>query len=286
MNDFVRSQFVTSRMVNLFTGQEGGARYLPYAFTEQGIYMLMTVLRGPLAVRQSRTLVMLFKKMKDYILENQELLGQREQLKMMMAAMGNTKKVTDIEREMAGIDKRLTIMEKKAEEVVMRSEISPIMLDFNKMAEQKEYVFLNGEPMRASELYIDIYARARKSIYIIDDYISIKTLSHLRAAKAGVEVTIFSDNKGKYLSKNDYMDFVREFPEVKIKFMRTGGVVHDRFIIVDYGTENETVYHCGASEKDAGGKIMAINKFEDGLVRTAMGEVVERLKDNDRLVLR
>ena len=32
----------------------GGRRYLPYAFTEQGIYMLMTVLKGELATKQSK----------------------------------------------------------------------------------------------------------------------------------------------------------------------------------------------------------------------------------------
>ena len=35
-------------------------KYNPYAFTEQGIYMLMTVLRGELAVRQSRALIRTF----------------------------------------------------------------------------------------------------------------------------------------------------------------------------------------------------------------------------------
>lgn len=49
---------------------------MPYAFTEQGIYMLMSVLKGPLAVAQSKTIVRLFKDMKDYIAsENQQLLG-------------------------------------------------------------------------------------------------------------------------------------------------------------------------------------------------------------------
>ena len=43
---------------------------MPYAFTEQGIYMLMTILKGDLAVRQSRKLVRLFRDMKDYINEN------------------------------------------------------------------------------------------------------------------------------------------------------------------------------------------------------------------------
>ena len=42
-------------------------KYLPYAFTEQGIYMLMTVLKGELAAKQSKALIRLFKGMKDYI---------------------------------------------------------------------------------------------------------------------------------------------------------------------------------------------------------------------------
>jgi len=44
-----------------FTSSWGGTRYLPYAFTEQGIYMLMTVLKGELATKQSLALVRLFK---------------------------------------------------------------------------------------------------------------------------------------------------------------------------------------------------------------------------------
>ena len=45
-------------------GIKGGRAYLPYAFTEQGIYMLMSVLKGDLATSQSITLVRLFKSMK------------------------------------------------------------------------------------------------------------------------------------------------------------------------------------------------------------------------------
>ena len=43
----------------------GGRRYCPYVFTEQGIYMLMTVLKGELAVKQSKALIRMFKQMKD-----------------------------------------------------------------------------------------------------------------------------------------------------------------------------------------------------------------------------
>ena len=41
-------------------GTKGGRTTLPYAFTEQGIYMLMTVLKGELAVKQSKALIRLF----------------------------------------------------------------------------------------------------------------------------------------------------------------------------------------------------------------------------------
>lgn len=45
--DFVKSQIATSRNRNMYAGQDGGRRKAPYAFTEQGIYMLATVLRLP-----------------------------------------------------------------------------------------------------------------------------------------------------------------------------------------------------------------------------------------------
>ncbi len=51
-------QLTVEEMNNLrcknFTSSWGGTRYLPHAFTEQGIYMLMTVLKGELAVKQSK----------------------------------------------------------------------------------------------------------------------------------------------------------------------------------------------------------------------------------------
>ena len=65
------------------------SRYNPHVFTEQGLYMLMTVLKGPLAVKQSKALIRTFKKMKDYILENRDLIGQREILQLSMETANN-----------------------------------------------------------------------------------------------------------------------------------------------------------------------------------------------------
>ena len=68
-----RSQNVT---LNKSAGRGSNIKYNPHVFTEQGIYMLMTVLKGDLAVRQSRALVRTFKQMKDYIVENQEMYNK------------------------------------------------------------------------------------------------------------------------------------------------------------------------------------------------------------------
>lgn len=70
-----RSKILTSMQVK---GVKGGRSYKPYAFTEQGIYMLMTVLKGERATAQSKALIRLFKQMKDCIVQNQQLIGVDE----------------------------------------------------------------------------------------------------------------------------------------------------------------------------------------------------------------
>ena len=62
---------------NIFC-QEGGRRYLPYAFTEQGIYMLATVLRGKLAEQQSIFIMRTFREMRHYIRQNQQFVTRNE----------------------------------------------------------------------------------------------------------------------------------------------------------------------------------------------------------------
>lgn len=69
----LRSQIVT------LNGRGQHRKYLPYAFTEQGIYMLMTVLKGELAIKQSKTLIRIFKEMKKYIIvEHLQKIQEKE----------------------------------------------------------------------------------------------------------------------------------------------------------------------------------------------------------------
>ena len=111
--------------------------------------------------------------------------------------------------------------------------------------------------------YNNIYNTAKESIYIIDNYIGIKTLLLIKNIKENIKVCIFSDNIGKGLHQFELNDFQKQYPNIDISFYKTNGFYHDRYIIIDYKTPNENIFHCGASSKDAGKKITSINKIND-----------------------
>ena len=67
--------------------------------------MLMTVLRGDLAIKQSRDLVRTFKKMKDYILGNQNLIGQREVMQLSIQTMENTTEISNLRINLGSVEK-------------------------------------------------------------------------------------------------------------------------------------------------------------------------------------
>ena len=92
-----KQEFESILLSHFVTSSWGGRRSLPRAFTEQGIYMLMTVLRGDIAVRQSKTLIRLFKSMKDYIVETQSLSSANEVLALANQVRTNEEKISKIE---------------------------------------------------------------------------------------------------------------------------------------------------------------------------------------------
>lgn len=264
----------------------GGSRHFPYAFTEQGIYMLMTVLKGDLATKQSKALIRAFHAMKTYIANNQGILKYKSELGSLLKLVTNAKDIEQIKTAIKDLNMEVKVIDQRLSNALMKTDISPILLDFNNAPERKEFLLLNGELAKASETYIDIYARAKQSVYIIDDYVDIKTLRHLQRVKQDVKVTIFTDNTGKYLRARDYRDFCLEFPQIKANFIKTKSLVHDRFIILDYGAKTERIFHCGASSKDAGARVTAISEFSDNLMRDTLHKVVDLMLTNPELVLK
>ncbi len=260
--DISRSQFVT---LNKEIGRGRNIKYNPFVFTEQGVYMLMTVLKGELAVKQSIMLVRVFKGMKDYISDSCLLAPSDEFSRLAAITAQNTFDIARIKETM-----------------VEKTDLDKFIKSFNDKRISKNYVILNGQTVEADLAYSDIYAKAKKEIYIVDNYIGLKTLSLLKVAKQGVKIIIFSDNIGNMLRLTDYNDFVTQYKNIKITFQKTMGKFHDRYIILDYKSKSEKIYHCGTSSKDAGKKITSISLIDDNEIYHSM---IEELLNGPALVL-
>jgi len=237
------------------TSSWGGVRYAPYAFTEQGIYMLMTVLKGERATAQSKALIRLFKQMKDYIVaENRSLLGTDGIAQIASHTVQNTKDIVEIRDGLA---------ETREDVSVMKSDLQKVMENFIDPSSFKHFLILNGRKLEADVAYMQIYGLAKKSITIVDDYIGVKTLDLLREIAKGVAVTIYSDECGfETLTDRMQKDFLKARPDILLNVYETNGKFHDRYIFLDYGLKSEKLFHCGASSKDAGNKITTIMQIE------------------------
>ena len=209
---------------NFFTSSWGGARYRPYAFTEQGIYMLMTVLKGDLAVKQSKALIRLFKKMKHYFADNAGILQR-------IVALEHNKIKTDVR-----IDTLFALMDKYK-------------------IEDKQGVFVQGQIFDAYIAFQNLIQKAQKEIVLIDNYIDLTVLERLSKKNPGVNVTIYTALNTP-VTKLDETKFNTQYPTLAIKYTSK---MHDRFLIID----NTEIYFIGASIKDLGKKCFGFMKLED-----------------------
>lgn len=217
-DDILKSQFATSSW--------GGKRKLPYAFTEQGIYMLATVLKGELAEQQSIYIMRAFKEMRHFI-SNNALLFEK----------------------MNAIELKQLEYQKDADEKFSRI--------FEYMAEHEESnqkIFYDGQIFDAFSIFADIIGHAKKEIVLIDGYIDVATLNILVKKKTGVAVLAYTLPSAK-ITAQDISNFNAQYPSLVVK---TTTAFHDRFLIID-GVEG---YHIGASLKDAGKKCFGITKIE------------------------
>ena len=260
---FSKSQIAT---LNEKSNRQGSnIKKMPFAFTEQGIYMLATVLRGELAKQQSIFIMRTFREMRHYIKQNQQFVTRSE-----MELLAS--KVTEISVQTAGlIDKQ-----KQTDQNVdlIQKNVEQLSENFISEKDVKNFVIYKGQKLEADIAYIGIYQQAKKSIYVVDDYMNAKSLQHLTQKADGVEVILFTENgKGGrgFLTNSLVTDFQNEYPPIRIK---PNPDCHDRLIVLDYCEETERVYHCGESSKDAGKKLCAINQITETAI---IHPVIDRL---------
>lgn len=225
--------------------------------------MLMTVLKGELAVNQSKALIRTFKQMKDYIVENQGLINQRDYLQLSLVVAEHSRDINAIKTSLSSIDNEVAEVIDRLGNVVTKSELSGFMNIFGEPEFRNEYVLWDGQPFESDLAYTAIYKKAEKILYVIDNYIGVKTLALLKNSKEDVEIILFSDNVGHGLHSTKFHDFCKQYPSCKIELKQTEKKYHDRYIIIDYSTEQEKIFHCGPSSKDGGMRIGSIVEIRE-----------------------
>ena len=211
--------------------------------------------------------------MRHYIKQNQQFVTQSEMHLV-------TAKVSEISVQMAGITDR----QRKTEQDVQKIQKSIDTINENFVSDKdfRNFVIYKGQKFEADAAYIDIYQQAIKSIYVVDNYMNTKTLQLLSQKMKGVEVILFTENghgKKGFLTEVVVNDFKNQYPPLQ---MKANPDCHDRWIVLDYGMPTEQAYHCGASSKDAGKKLCAINKLEDSAMIHSLIDCL--LKEDDKVI--
>ena len=229
----LRSQIVTS---SLSSENWGGARFLPYAFTEQGVAMLSAVLNSKKAIEVSIAIM-------DAFVQYRKLKMVTGNLLTRMADLENKQIQTE-----SNFNKIFTALEQKD-------------------ALPTQGIFFNGQIFDAYKFVSDIIRKAKHSIVLIDNYVDDNTLQLFTKRKAGVIVTIYTQ-KITHQLELDVEKFNQQYSKLEIKKFANN---HDRFLMVD----QKEMYQIGASLKDLGNKMFGFSKMDAQTVMmlNKLGEV-------------
>ena len=196
---------------------------LPYAFTEQGIGQLSTVVHSKIAIERSIMIMNAFVAMRRFMVQNAGIL-------MRIAHLEKHQIETDEKMDMI-----LDRMDKQ----------SPKLLP--------EQIFATGCVWDAWTYVSDLVRSAKQRIVLIDNFVDDRVLSLLDKRAEGVEATIHSRYYESF--QTDLKKHNEQYRE--IKFIQLPQKNHDRFLIID-----EDVYLLGASVKDMGVGMCAVTKMQ------------------------
>ena len=221
--DSVKSQIVTSR--NLFAGQEGGTRKLPFAFTEQGCAMLSAVLKSGTAVQVSIQIMKAFVSMRHFVQSNSQIFAE-------LKSMREHQIETDVHLKES--DNRI-------------NQLFYLLDKYN--VNDTQGIFFQGQIFDAYAKFESFIQSAQKEIILIDGYVDLSVLQRLAKKKKNVNIIIYTNPKTK-LTAQDIQTFNEQYPTITMNHTTK---MHDRFMIID----NKVLYHIGASLKDLGKKCFA-----------------------------
>ena len=223
------------------TSSWGGTRKLPYAFTEQGIAMLSSVLKSKTAVEVNIRIMRAFVSMRRFLTTNVQLFQRLETLEYHQLEMKQHQEVTD----------------KRIDEVFKRldANISP-----------RQGIFYDGQIFDAYRFVSDLIRKAKQSIALIDNYVDDTVFTLLDKRATGVSAIIYTLRVSNQLQ----LDLDRHNAQYARIEVEQFNKAHDRFLLID-----DEVYHIGASIKDLGKKWFGFTLMRDITAK----ELIEKIKE-------
>lgn len=224
---FSRSQTGTLK------GRGHNIKYLPYVFTEQGVAMLATVLRTPVAEEISIKIMDAFVAMRKYISSN--LLNQNYINSLVLE-----------NQKMILTDHNLVIENKE--------KIKALEETFKQFEEKKKVndIYFDGQIYDAYSKVLEIFKEAKTKLTIIDSYADNTMLNMISRLNANVLLIAGP----KLLTQQDINTYNQQYNNLTVKYNTT---FHDRYFILD----DSIVYHCGASINRIGHRTFSINLLQD-----------------------
>ena len=211
--EYLRSKISTTSFIKTRTN--------PKVFTEQGIYMLATILKSKVASQVTINLIKTFANMRKLISQNIALFERFER----------------IENRLTIHDKNFNILFKALE-------------DKNNIPVQN--IFFDGQIYDAYSFVNDLLKLAKEEVILIDNYID-DTVFTLFSKYPNINFTIYTSTISKQL-KLDFEKYSKQYRNISLKTFKSS---HDRFLIID----KKEIYHLGASLKDLGKKWFAFSKM-------------------------
>ena len=224
-----KEECLRSQIVTLNEKQGQHLKYMPYAFTEQGVAMLSSVLRSQTAIDVNIQIMRAFVSMRHFMVNNASVFSRLETIEYHQLEMQQHQQETD----------------KRIDEVFRR-------LDEGN-AKPKQGVFYNGQVYDAYTFVSDLIKSAKKRIILIDNYVDETVLTLLDKRENCVSAVIYTQQ----ISRHFQLDIDRHNAQYAPIDVETFRLSHDRFLCID-----DDVYHIGASIKDLGKKWLGFSKME------------------------
>ena len=211
-----------SQIATLNPRQGKNIKYRPYAFTEQGVAMLSSILRTSTAVQTSIFIMESFVSMRKMLTSNNDFSNEIGLLKT---------KILDHD-----------------------SKINTLLKRMDDQSFPQSGIFFNDQIFDAYVFSSQLISKAKKSIILIDNYIDENTLLQLSKRNKKVSCTIYTEKINEQL-KLDLEKHNAQYPSIEIRILKNA---HDRFLILD----EKELYHLGASLKDLGKRWFAFSKMD------------------------